>query len=253
MIGAAWTVWRKELRDALRDRRTLATIVLSSVAMGPLVLVLLSALVAGIEQRADARELLVVGIEHAPSLHNHLLRQNYRVTAAPPQFERMLRDKRLGDPVLVIDAGFETALARGEPASVELVFSSANPRAAAGADRAARLLQGFVQEQTLLRLSWRGIAPALLQVVDVDERDLASPAARAAQWSALVPFFVLMAVVYGALHAALDTTAGERESGLADVSVGAKYHVAGSGERWPSLAWLVHADLPSGEQLPRIC
>ena len=84
MIGAAWTVWRKELRDALRDRRTLATIVLSSVAMGPLVLVLLSALVAGIEQRADARELLVVGIEHAPSLHNHLLRQNYRVTAAPP-------------------------------------------------------------------------------------------------------------------------------------------------------------------------
>ena len=213
MIGAAWTVWRKELRDALRDRRTLATIVLSSVAMGPLVLVLLSALVAGIEQRADARELLVVGIEHAPSLHNHLLRQNYRVTAAPPQFERMLRDKRLGDPVLVIDAGFETALARGEPASVELVFSSANPRAAAGADRAARLLQGFVQEQTLLRLSWRGIAPALLQVVDVDERDLASPAARAAQWSALVPFFVLMAVVYGALHAALDTTAGERERG----------------------------------------
>ena len=44
------------------------------------------------------------------------------------------------------------------------------------------------------------------------------------------------------------TTAGERESGLADVSVGAKYHVAGSGERWPSLAWLVHADLPSGDR-----
>ncbi|MGL6108523.1 MAG: ABC transporter permease subunit, partial [Rubrivivax sp.] len=46
-----------------------------------------------------------------------------------------------------------------------------------------------------------------------DERDLASPAARAAQWATLVPFFVLMAVLYGALHAALDTTAGERERG----------------------------------------
>lgn len=44
------------------------------------------------------------------------------------------------------------------------------------------------------------------------------------------------------------TTAGERGSGLADVSVGAKYHVAGSGERGPSLAWLVHADLPSGDR-----
>ena len=29
----------------------------------------------------------------------------------------------------------------------------------------------------------------------------------------MLPFFVLMAVVYGALHAALDTTAGERERG----------------------------------------
>jgi hypothetical protein len=42
--------------------------------------------------------------------------------------------------------------------------------------------------------------------------------------------------------------AGERESGLADVSVGAKYHVAGSGEHGPSLAWLLHADLPSGDR-----
>ena len=80
-------------------------------------------------------------------------------------------------------------------------------------ERAARVLQGFAQEQALLRLSWRGVAPALLQVLDVDEQDLASAAARAAQWSALLPFFVLMAVVYGALHAALDTTAGERERG----------------------------------------
>ena len=91
MIGAVWTVWRKELRDALRDRRTLFAIVLSSVAIGPLVLVLLSALVAGIEQRAQARELVVDGIAHAPTLHNFLLRNHVRVEAAPPRFEPMLR------------------------------------------------------------------------------------------------------------------------------------------------------------------
>jgi len=47
----------------------------------------------------------------------------------------------------------------------------------------------------------------------VEERDLADPGARAAQLATLVPFFVLMAVLYGALNAALDTTAGERERG----------------------------------------
>lgn len=213
MIAAAWTVLQKELRDALRDRRTLLAIVLSSVAMGPLVLVLLSTLVAGIEERAESREIVIAGIEHAPTLQNYLQRQTYRIRSAPPQFEQQLQNKQLGEPVLVIGPGFEAELARGEAPRVELVLSSANPRAQAGASRASRLLQGFAQEQAMLRLAWRGLSPAALQAVEVDERDLASPAARAAQWATLVPFFMLMAVVYGALHAALDTTAGERERG----------------------------------------
>ena len=213
MIAAVRTVLQKELRDALRDRRTLLAIVLSSVAMGPLVLVLLSTLVAGIEERAESREIVVAGIEHAPTLQNYLQRQTYRIRPAPPQFEQQLQNKQLGEPVLVIGPDFEAELARGEAPRVELVLSSANPRAMAGASRASRLLQGFAQEQAMLRLAWRGVSPAALQAVEVDERDLASPAARAAQWATLVPFFMLMAVVYGALHAALDTTAGERERG----------------------------------------
>jgi sodium transport system permease protein len=213
VIAAVWTVLQKELRDALRDRRTLLAIVLSSVAVGPLVLVLLSTLVAGIEERAESREIVVAGIEHAPTLQNYLQRQTYRIRPAPPQFEQQLQNKQLGEPVLVIGPDFEAELARGEAPRVELVLSSANPRAMAGASRASRLLQGFAQEQAMLRLAWRGVSPAALQAVEVDERDLASPAARAAQWATLVPFFMLMAVVYGALHAALDTTAGERERG----------------------------------------
>ncbi len=212
-MSAAWIVFRKELLDALRDRRTLLTIVLSSVAVGPLVLWLMSTLVAGIEARADAREVVVAGIGHAPTLRNYIERQTYRLRPAPADYEAQLRDKRLGEAVLVVGEDFESALLRGEPARVELVLSSANPRAQAGAARVSRLLQGFAQEQAMLRLAWRGTSPLALQAIDIDERDLASPAARAAQWASLVPFFMLMAVLYGALNAALDTTAGERERG----------------------------------------
>ena len=63
------------------------------------------------------------------------------------------------------------------------------------------------------RLTYRGVAPAALESVQIQERDLADPRARAAQLTGIVPFFVLMAVLYGALNAALDTTAGERERG----------------------------------------
>jgi len=213
VIGAAWTVLRKELRDALRDRRTLLAIVLSSVAMGPLVLVLLSSLVAGLEERAESRDIVVAGIDHAPTLRNYLQRQTYRIREAPEHYEKQLQDRRLGEAVLVVPEGFEAGLAGGDPPRLELVMSSANPRSQAAASRLARLLQGFAQEQAMLRLAWRGVAPPSLQAIEVDERDLASSAARAAQWATLVPFFVLMAVLYGALHAALDTTAGERERG----------------------------------------
>ena len=39
-MSKAWVVFRKELIDALRDRRTLVMVLLSSVAIGPVVLLL---------------------------------------------------------------------------------------------------------------------------------------------------------------------------------------------------------------------
>ncbi|MFZ5546940.1 MAG: ABC transporter permease, partial [Pseudomonadota bacterium] len=212
-MNAAWHVFRKELLDALRDRRTLFMVLLSSVAIGPVLLFALSALVGQIERRAELREVVVAGIEHAPTLRNFLLRQTYTLKPAPADYEQQLRNSRLGDPVVVIAPGFEAALARGEAPLVEVVVSSADQRAQGSAGRIERLLRAFGSEQATLRLALRGVAPALLEVVQVERRDVASPQTRAAQLTGMLPFFVLMAVLYGALNAALDTTAGERERG----------------------------------------
>jgi sodium transport system permease protein len=209
----AWVVFCKELVDALRDRRTLVVVLLSSVAIGPLVMVALSALVAGIEKRAEERTVVVAGIEHAPTLRNYLERQTYRIEAAPADYEAKLKRQSLGDPVLLVGKDFEEKLARGEPPLLEIVSSSGNQRAGTSVNRLTRLLRGFSSEQATLRLVLRGVAPATLEVVEVQERDLANPQSRAAQLTGMVPFFVLMAVLYGALNAALDTTAGERERG----------------------------------------
>jgi len=212
-MAAAWIVYVKELTDALRDRRTLLMVLLSSVAIGPLVLVLVSTLVAGMEKRAEARVVVAQGMAHAPSLRNYLERQTYTVQDAPADYEQQLKDSKLGDPVLVVPKGFETDLARGVAPEVEVVSSAANQRAQVGMGGVLRLLRGFNQEQATLRLAVRGVSPATLEALRIEERDLADPATRAAQLSTMVPFFVLMAVLYGALNAALDSTAGERERG----------------------------------------
>jgi len=212
-LRAMWTVFAKELKDALRDRRTLMVVFVTSVALGPLVLVMLSALIDKFERRAEAREIVAVGMAGAPTLRNFLERQTYVIKPAPTDWEARLRDSKLGDPVVIVGADFEDQLAHGQPARIQLVYSSANASAQRGVGRIERLLQAFDQEQATLRLVARGVAPGLLGVSAVDEHDIADNAARAAQLTNLLPYFVLMAVVYGALNAALDTTAGERERG----------------------------------------
>ncbi|MDH5540181.1 MAG: ABC transporter permease, partial [Rhizobacter sp.] len=135
------------------------------------------------------------------------------VKAAPTGYESSLRDARMADPVLLVPEGFEAALLRGEVPALELVSDSANKQADAGAGRLQRLLAGYSRERAMLSLAYRGVSAELLEPMQVHEIDLASTQTRATQLTGLLPFFVMIAVLYGALNAALDSTAGERERG----------------------------------------
>ena len=203
--------------DALRDRRTLLMVLLSSVAIGPLVLVALSALVAGIEKRAEERSVVVAGIEHAPTLRNFLERQTYtrRARRRPTTSASWSRSK-LGDPVLVIAHGLRGRAgarrarrwSRSSPVVAEPARRAQASAACCGCCAASS------SEQALLRLACAASRRRCWKSVR-GRRSATSPnpRARAAQLTGMLPFFVLMAVLYGALNAALDTTAGERERG----------------------------------------
>lgn len=209
----ALIVFAKELADALRDRRTLARMLIPALLMGPLLLAAMSALIASFEERAEKREVLAVNIEAAPTLKNFIERQTYTIKPAPADYEARLRATTLLEPVLVVPKDFEAQLLAGEAPVVEIVSDSANQRAGAGVGALHRLLGGFNQERAALNLAMRGVSMELLKPIDVQERDLAGVQARAARLTSMVPMFIIMAVLYGALTAALDSTAGERERG----------------------------------------
>ncbi|MCH8857622.1 MAG: ABC transporter permease, partial [Proteobacteria bacterium] len=193
-MNQAWIVFVKELRDALRDRRTLLRLALPAVLMGPLLLSALSGLIASLEERADKREVLVAGMEAAPTLANYIERQTYTMKPAPADYEAQLRASTLLEPVLVVPKDFEARLRVGEAPTVEIVSDSANQRAMAGTGPLRGLLQGFSRERAVLNLALRGVSTELLEPVDVQERDLASAQARAARLTSIIPMFVIMAV-----------------------------------------------------------
>ncbi|WP_374658468.1 ABC transporter permease [Inhella sp.] len=211
-------VFIKELLDALRDRRTLTRMVLPGILVGPLMLFGLSSLIAQFETQFEKREVHVYGAEHGPTLLNYIERQNYRLVklegnAMADAFEKSLRSGTLGAPVLVIPPQFEAELARGDQPTLEVVTDSANTRAQVGVGAVAGLVRGFGQERAQLALMLRGVSPELTQPVQLTERDLASPGARATRITSIVPFALIMPVLYGCLAAALDATSGERERG----------------------------------------
>ena len=206
-------VFRKEIIDSLRDKRTMLGVLLSGVVMGPLILIALSGFIASMEEHAERREIYVSGLSHGPSLQNFLERQTWVAREAPTDFEALLRASKLGDPVVLLPSDFESAIERGEAPVVEVVSDSANLQSSSALPRVLQLLNGFNRERSGLTLATRGVSGAVLESMQVQERDLASTQTRAAQLTGMLPFFVMMAVLYGALNAAMDTTAGERERG----------------------------------------
>ena len=210
----AWlAVFKKEMVDAGRDRKTLLSVFFSAIAIGPLMLVLISTLVSQIDESRDRRVVLVSGIEHAPELRNFFERQTYVIEAAPADFEAKLKASKLGDPVLIIPPDYQDKLNRGEAPTIEIVSDSTNRPAEVSSGRLHRLINGFMREQSAMVLAHRGVSANSLKVVDYEDRDLASSTSRAAQLTSILPTFIIMAILYGALNAALDTSAGERERG----------------------------------------
>ncbi len=114
----------------------------------------------------------------------------------------------------MIPRDFEARFERGQTIDVPLVFDDSPQRRAAvdpprrhGAAAASR------RETGIVRAIARGVAPQLLQPVNVERINIATPKQQAAFLLFIIPMFGLLGSVIGSLSVALDTTAGERERG----------------------------------------
>jgi sodium transport system permease protein len=207
------TVFMKELRDAVRDRRTWLIALAISLLSGPVVFALLSNFIARMEEKVERREVVLLAPERAPTLVNFLERAGATVKPAPADWEAQLRAGRLENAVLVAPEDFEARLTSGATVTVEAHYDPTHDKAGAVVRATLRLVQGFNRELGMQRLLARGVAPQLLAPLEVEEIDLAPAQARSAQLLFIVPWMALMAAVFGALAVAIDVSAGERERG----------------------------------------
>jgi len=206
-------VFRKELKDALRDRRTWMIVLVTSMLAGPLTLLLLSIFISSVEESAAKREVYVANASAAPTLVNFLQRAGANVKDAPADYEAQVKSGRLQNAVIVIPADFEVKLAAGETIRLQVMFDETATKAQPITRATLTTLRGFSRELGIQRMLARGVSPQVLAAVEIDEVNLASSQARGAQLLFLVPWLALLGSVAGAISVAIDVTAGERERG----------------------------------------
>ncbi len=203
-------VARKEIVDLLRDRKSIFLALFGVAISGPLVVCLLYFVAQSIQGRIEKITAPIVNAQFAPDLVRYLERRGIKVEADPPDYEARVKSGEL-DVALVVEPNYAEALASGRQATITLVTLSSRERSAPIAGRLAGELRGYATMIGTERMILRGIAPAVARPVQVDELDLSSAEQKSARFLQMMSFYALIAGLMGAIAAALDVTAGERE------------------------------------------
>lgn len=215
-MGAFFHVFRKEVVDNFRDRRSQLTVA-AMVAMFPL---LMASLIGfqidrSFDTETDLISLPVIGAEHAPNLMRYLESKQIDIVAGPVDADAAVAAVETGDldVVLRVPGDFGKQLADMIPAKVELYLDQANSAGDADVDRVRDALFGYNQTLAGIRLAARGVNPTLVRPLNIDTIDVSTPSGRAAILLGMMSYFLLFSLLMGGMYFAIDATAGERERG----------------------------------------
>jgi sodium transport system permease protein len=206
------TVFRKEVRENLRDRKA----VFNSVLLGPVlfpVLFIGLAYFATSKQMERAEQVLevpVVGAEHAPNLVNFLEQQGMVVLDEVEDPEEQVRSQAV--PVVIrIPEAFGEEWAAGRPAIVEVIADPSRRESETPMRRVQALLAGYSAQIGTMRLQLRGVSPSLASPLLVKDVDLSTAKSRGLLLMLFLPYMLMITAFTGGMHLAIDSTAGEKE------------------------------------------
>ncbi len=212
LMNSVLVVFLKEVRENLRDRRTVINTLLTGPLLAPVIFVLIiNGIVSReIEKAEKALPVPVIGAEHAPDLIAALKQQNMEIKDAPTDPERAVRERDV-DLVLRIPSSYAEGWRSGEPAQVELIYDASQRDAQGSVNRLRGALENYAQRTGGLRLLARGISPGVIRPLVVADRDQSTAQTRSGTLFAMLPYFFILGAFIGGMALAIDTTAGERE------------------------------------------
>src|SRR5882762_333246 len=210
-------VYRKELREALRDRRTVIASVVIPLILFPLLSVGFGALVSTIVNKTEeaSPKIMVVGGEDSPGVIASLkATPKIEVVPATPNWKDLVIEKEV--PVVIeIPREFDKSLADQKKLEVMIYNYSGDLKSEIAAGKVDKTLKAYRDDVVKKRVVAQKLPVEVLDPFEVTQQNIAPPEKSGAAlfFGGFIAYIVVFLCFNGGMHPAIDLTAGEKERG----------------------------------------
>jgi sodium transport system permease protein len=215
-LSAIAVVYRKELTEWLRDRRTLISSVLVPLLAFPLLMVGITALATVMVGNAEKEvpKIMILGGEDSPQLLERLRKlDTLSIVPYADNWKDQISNKDIRAAV-EIPKGFQAALAEGTAPPVNIYYYKGELKSSFGADHLQKAVEEYRDEVVKDRLAAKNLPASVLKPFQVKEENVAPPEkVGGASIGGFIGYAVILLCLTGAMYPAIDLTAGEKERG----------------------------------------
>ena len=209
------TIFLKELRDILRDRRTLFVMIVLPIVLYPLLIIGFAQIATVQMARIAAKRsrVVIIGREHGGGLMAMLDTLSDVTLADTANWRGRIVSADL-EAALILPEGFADSLELRRMPPVSVYFNSSKEVSVKARRQLEDVLEAFRDQIVAVRLESIGADTSLLHPFDLRSQNLATQEQRQGDvLGRFLGYLLIMMMIMGAFYPAVDLTAGEKERG----------------------------------------
>jgi sodium transport system permease protein len=209
-------VYRKELTEALRDRRTLISTLLVPLLLFPLLSVGFGALAVTLIKKAEEEtpKVMLLGGADSPHVLEALRKiEKIDIVVSTPDWKDKIINKEVRAAIAIPD-GFEASLDQQNPKTIEIYKYEGDLKSSISADTVEKKLKEYRDKVVEARLDANHLPASVLTPFRIKQDNVAPPEkVGGAAFGGIIGYMVILLCLTGGMYPAMDLTAGEKERG----------------------------------------
>ena len=209
-------VYRKELTEWLRDRRTLISTVLVPLLAFPVLMVGMTSLMAVMMSKAEKEipQVMIIHAENSPELAAALqASKDLEIVPYADDWKDEISNKQIR-AAIDIPSGFDASLNSKSPLTVQIDYYQGEVKSEYGANHVDDALKAYRDSFVKKTLEAKNLPDSLISPFKLEKNNVAPPEkVSGAALGGLLGYMVILLSMTGAIYPAIDLTAGEKERG----------------------------------------